>query len=134
MKLNKHKTSSRRKNRARYFQAPPNHSPHSNFGASPNSPFHQAASPVQSASPAQNASFLGPGSPSQNSQAGSGQAGSTLMPQNQQQPRVEAVTYTCDQCHADLLISHKDAIRCRECGYRILFKKRTQNAMIILDC
>ena len=70
----------------------PNQSPHSNFGASPNSPFNQAVSPAQSASPAQNASFLGPASPSQNSQAGS-----TLIPQNQQQPRVEAVTYTCDR-------------------------------------
>ncbi|VDN56940.1 unnamed protein product [Dracunculus medinensis] len=30
------------------------------------------------------------------------------------------------ECHSENEIRPKDAIRCRECGYRILYKKRTR--------
>jgi DNA-directed RNA polymerase I, II, and III subunit RPABC4 len=35
------------------------------------------------------------------------------------------VTYLCGDCGADTNIKQGDVIRCRECGYRILYKKRT---------
>lgn len=36
------------------------------------------------------------------------------------------MVYICGDCGADNEIKAKDAIRCRECGYRIMYKKRTQ--------
>ncbi len=36
------------------------------------------------------------------------------------------VTYVCGDCGADNEIKGRDAIRCRECGYRIMYKKRTR--------
>lgn len=33
-------------------------------------------------------------------------------------------------CGAENSISSKDAIRCRECGYRIMYKKRTSRSKI----
>lgn len=30
------------------------------------------------------------------------------------------------ECHAENEMRPKDAIRCRECGYRIMYKKRTK--------
>lgn len=32
--------------------------------------------------------------------------------------------YVCGECGADNDIKPKDPIRCRTCGYRILYKKR----------
>lgn len=37
----------------------------------------------------------------------------------------EGNVYRCGECNKDVVIKAKDAIRCRECGYRILMKKRT---------
>ena len=37
-----------------------------------------------------------------------------------------SMVYICGDCGADNEIKAKDAIRCRECGYRIMYKKRTQ--------
>ncbi|CUV07310.1 unnamed protein product [Cryptosporidium hominis] len=40
---------------------------------------------------------------------------------------VEPVTYICGECGADVsLLSHGAAVRCRTCGCRILYKKRTR--------
>ncbi|KAI8322014.1 hypothetical protein GQ54DRAFT_260699 [Martensiomyces pterosporus] len=36
------------------------------------------------------------------------------------------MTYMCADCGADNDIKPKEPIRCRECGYRILYKKRTK--------
>ncbi|KAH3762407.1 DNA-directed RNA polymerases I, II, and III subunit RPABC4 [Pelomyxa schiedti] len=35
------------------------------------------------------------------------------------------VTYVCGDCGMEVLMSQNDAIRCKGCGYRILYKKRT---------
>ncbi|VDO63206.1 unnamed protein product [Onchocerca flexuosa] len=35
-----------------------------------------------------------------------------------------SMIYICGECHNENEIRPKDAIRCRECGYRILYKKR----------
>jgi DNA-directed RNA polymerase I, II, and III subunit RPABC4 len=36
------------------------------------------------------------------------------------------VAYICGDCGAETTIKAGDVIRCRECGYRILYKKRTK--------
>ncbi|BBN08843.1 DNA-directed RNA polymerases I, II, and III subunit RPABC4 [Marchantia polymorpha subsp. ruderalis] len=35
------------------------------------------------------------------------------------------VAYLCGDCGAEVRLKPKDVIQCRECGYRILYKKRT---------
>lgn len=46
----------------------------------------------------------------------------------QKQPMV----YICGECHHENEIKPKDPIRCRECGYRIMYKKRTKR-LIVFD-
>lgn len=36
------------------------------------------------------------------------------------------VKYICGDCGTENGLKQGDVIRCRECGYRILYKKRTQ--------
>ena len=38
--------------------------------------------------------------------------------------------YNFQDCGAENSISSKDAIRCRECGYRIMYKKRTNRSKL----
>lgn len=44
----------------------------------------------------------------------------------------QAMVYICAECHHDNEIKPKDPIRCRECGYRIMYKKRTKR-LIVFD-
>ncbi|CAK0794421.1 unnamed protein product [Prorocentrum cordatum] len=44
-------------------------------------------------------------------------------------PVAVAVTYICGNCGVDVELKLKDAVRCKECGYRILFKKRARKPM-----
>ncbi|KAH8277911.1 hypothetical protein KR018_009886, partial [Drosophila ironensis] len=37
-----------------------------------------------------------------------------------------AMTYICGECHHENEMRPRDPIRCRECGYRIMYKKRTK--------
>uniref|UniRef100_A0A0M3ILH7 DNA-directed RNA polymerases I, II, and III subunit RPABC4 n=1 Tax=Ascaris lumbricoides TaxID=6252 RepID=A0A0M3ILH7_ASCLU len=39
-------------------------------------------------------------------------------------PKSNSMIYICGECHSENEIRPKDAIRCRDCGYRILYKKR----------
>jgi DNA-directed RNA polymerase I, II, and III subunit RPABC4 len=39
------------------------------------------------------------------------------------------VLYTCGYCSKDNTIKSKDVIRCRYCGHRIMYKKRTARKM-----
>ncbi|VDK87776.1 unnamed protein product [Onchocerca ochengi] len=41
-----------------------------------------------------------------------------------------SMIYICGECHNENEIRPKDAIRCRECGYRILYKKRCRKLMV----
>ncbi|EEC78536.1 hypothetical protein OsI_18488 [Oryza sativa Indica Group] len=43
-----------------------------------------------------------------------------------QQP--EPVSYLCGDCGAENTLKPGDVIQCRECGYRILYKKRTRRS------
>jgi DNA-directed RNA polymerase I, II, and III subunit RPABC4 len=58
----------------------------------------------------------------------------------QQQIRLE-VTYICggfflslltptSECGVDNVIKPKEPIRCQECGYRIMYKKRTKRSIL----
>jgi len=39
------------------------------------------------------------------------------------------VAYLCGDCGAENTIKPGDVIRCRDCGYRILYKKRTKRVV-----
>lgn len=39
-----------------------------------------------------------------------------------------AMTYICAECGSDNEIKPKEPIRCKECGYRIMYKKRTKRS------
>lgn len=39
------------------------------------------------------------------------------------------VAYICGDCGAENTLKPGDVIRCRECGYRILYKKRTKRVV-----
>ena len=52
--------------------------------------------------------------------AGYGSSGGYMDP-----PRV-AVTYTCGECASKVALNLGDAIRCKECGHRVLYKERTK--------
>ncbi|KAL7607270.1 hypothetical protein Lser_V15G16444 [Lactuca serriola] len=41
-------------------------------------------------------------------------------------PPPEPVTYICGDCGQEKTLKVGDVIQCRECGYRILYKKRTR--------
>lgn len=43
-----------------------------------------------------------------------------------------AMVYICGECHQENEIKARDPIRCRECGYRIMYKKRTKR-MTVFD-
>nr|XP_032800379.1 DNA-directed RNA polymerases I, II, and III subunit RPABC4-like [Petromyzon marinus] len=43
-----------------------------------------------------------------------------------QQPMI----YICGECHTENEIKARDPIRCRECGYRIMYKKRTRRLVV----
>ncbi|RZC92788.1 hypothetical protein C5167_029517 [Papaver somniferum] len=41
-------------------------------------------------------------------------------------PQPEPVSYICGDCGMENTLKPGDVIQCRECGYRILYKKRTK--------
>ncbi|OMO65485.1 RNA polymerase archaeal subunit P/eukaryotic subunit RPC10 [Corchorus olitorius] len=47
-------------------------------------------------------------------------------------PQPEPVTYICGDCGQENTLKHGDVIQCRECGYRILYKKRTRRTVFII--
>ncbi|OAD58911.1 DNA-directed RNA polymerases I, II, and III subunit RPABC4 [Eufriesea mexicana] len=42
----------------------------------------------------------------------------------------QAMVYICGECHYDNEIRPRDPIRCRECGYRIMYKRRTKRLVV----
>ncbi|KPP73503.1 DNA-directed RNA polymerases I, II, and III subunit RPABC4-like [Scleropages formosus] len=45
-----------------------------------------------------------------------------------QPPKQQPMIYICGECHTENEIKARDPIRCRECGYRIMYKKRTKRS------
>ena len=39
------------------------------------------------------------------------------------------VPYTCGSCGSEVLLKSGDVIQCRDCGARILYKKRTKRVV-----
>ena len=67
-------------------------------------------------------SGLSPSMHDQNLQAAAATAvGSTVK---------KAMIYVCGECRGDNEIKSRDPIRCRECGHRIMYKKRTNRMMV----
>uniref|UniRef100_A0A3B5JWI0 DNA-directed RNA polymerases I, II, and III subunit RPABC4 n=1 Tax=Takifugu rubripes TaxID=31033 RepID=A0A3B5JWI0_TAKRU len=48
-----------------------------------------------------------------------------------QPPKQQPMAYICGECHTENEIKARDPIRCRECGYRILYKKRTKRCILV---
>ncbi|KAK2193646.1 hypothetical protein NP493_9g03032 [Ridgeia piscesae] len=55
-------------------------------------------------------------------------------PKDKDQPpaKPQVMLYICGECHHENEIKARDPIRCRECGYRIMYKKRTKR-MVVFD-
>ncbi|ORZ08065.1 DNA directed RNA polymerase [Lobosporangium transversale] len=43
-------------------------------------------------------------------------------------PPAAAMTYICAECGSENEIKPKEPIRCKECGYRIMYKRRTKRS------
>ncbi|VDD88969.1 unnamed protein product [Enterobius vermicularis] len=56
--------------------------------------------------------------------------GSTPGPGGSSTTKASGMLYICGECHSENEIRPKDPIRCRECGYRILYKKRCRKCKI----
>lgn len=42
------------------------------------------------------------------------------------------VNYRCGECNAQVPLSAADAVRCKECGHRVLYKERTKRYVLVL--
>lgn len=71
--------------------------------------------------------FQAPSLPSQN-QGGNNSTSFTAPSSNFEDPG-RPVGYLCGDCDAKVFLKRGDPIRCKECGYRVLYKERT-NRMI----
>uniref|UniRef100_A0A8C6HVL9 DNA-directed RNA polymerases I, II, and III subunit RPABC4 n=1 Tax=Mus spicilegus TaxID=10103 RepID=A0A8C6HVL9_MUSSI len=49
-----------------------------------------------------------------------------------QPPKQQPMIYICGECHTENEIKSRDPIRCRECGYRIMYKKRTKRLVVLI--
>ncbi|GMN52486.1 hypothetical protein TIFTF001_021632 [Ficus carica] len=47
-------------------------------------------------------------------------------------PQPEPVSYICGDCGMENTLKPGDVIQCRECGYRILYKKRTRRKLVLV--
>ncbi len=50
-----------------------------------------------------------------------------------QQPESIPVTYSCGDCGSSVDIRPGDAVRCRDCGCRVLYKGRAKNKPMIYE-
>ncbi|KXS13612.1 hypothetical protein M427DRAFT_58431 [Gonapodya prolifera JEL478] len=48
------------------------------------------------------------------------------MDHGTRRPQNEPILYVCGECGADNELKPKEPIRCTNCGYRIMYKKRTK--------
>jgi len=92
---------------------------------SPHSPSVPMTPQVMSPTPSQNPFARSP-LPSQTVGAsGSVQGSSSVAVQD------AAVAYMCGHCGVENSIKSKDAVRCKECSYRIFYKKRTKRSTLL---
>ncbi|KAK0407326.1 hypothetical protein QR680_019137 [Steinernema hermaphroditum] len=55
---------------------------------------------------------------------------SACLAMNEPGEKSSVTAYVCAECHAENPLKPKDAVRCRECGHRVLYKKRCRNLMV----
>ncbi|KAI6179826.1 DNA-directed RNA polymerases I, II, and III subunit RPABC4 [Aphelenchoides besseyi] len=60
----------------------------------------------------------------------SSQSSSQKASSSAAQKPLAAMIYICGECNGENEIRTKDQIRCRECGHRVLYKKRTRNLIV----
>ncbi|XP_032078919.1 DNA-directed RNA polymerases I, II, and III subunit RPABC4 isoform X2 [Thamnophis elegans] len=53
-----------------------------------------------------------------------------VMEEDAPPPKQQPMIYICGDCHKENEIKARDPIRCRECGYRIMYKKRTKRLVV----
>ena len=46
---------------------------------------------------------------------------------------VNVLSVYCIECHSENEVKPRDPIRCQECGYRIMYKKRTKRSILIWE-
>jgi DNA-directed RNA polymerase subunit RPC12/RpoP len=71
---------------------------------------------------------LGAGSSSQ--QAGGSGQGAFNITGNALEDTSRPVQYLCGDCDSKVTLKKGDAIRCKECGYRVLYKERTNRYVL----
>ncbi|KAF1956223.1 hypothetical protein CC80DRAFT_492487 [Byssothecium circinans] len=59
------------------------------------------------------------------SYTGAGATTGTALTIDQADTHQRAVNYTCGDCDQDVQLKRGEPIRCRNCGHRVLYKKRT---------
>jgi DNA-directed RNA polymerases I, II, and III subunit RPABC4 len=73
----------------------------------------------------QNAGGAGAGSSTQQQTGGSTAYGGFNLTGNQLEDTSRSVGYLCGDCDMKVVLKKSDPIRCKECGYRVLYKERT---------
>ena len=56
---------------------------------------------------------------------GNNNTGFQITNQNTFEDTNRSVKYSCGDCDAEVSLKRGDPIRCKECGYRVLYKQRT---------
>lgn len=69
--------------------------------------------------PSQSASGSGP------TQMGTTASTFSITGANSYEDTSRPVNYLCGDCDARITLKKGDAVRCKECGYRVLYKERT---------
>ncbi|OAF65105.1 DNA-directed RNA polymerase II subunit K [Intoshia linei] len=55
------------------------------------------------------------------------------LAKSQNEKTAEVMVYVCGACSWENELKPRDPIRCRECGYRILYKKRTTKGLLLIN-
>lgn len=71
---------------------------------------------------------VGPSSSSSQQQqaAGTGTATFNVTGSSTYDDSARPVQYLCGDCDAKVVLKKGEAVRCKECGYRVLYKERSQ--------
>ena len=59
--------------------------------------------------------------------------GFQITNQNTFEDTNRSVKYLCGDCDAEVALKRGDPIRCKECGYRVLYKQRTNRYAFYLS-
>ena len=63
-----------------------------------------------------------------------GDGGSNMVniAEEMEHAKPKATTYICGECYQEVTLKEREAIRCKLCGFRILYKQRTER-LIVFD-